>query len=29
VLPPPEEKKDVKTEMDAAKVKQERKKGKG
>src|SRR5688572_26655497 len=29
VLPPPEEKKDVKTAMDAAKVKQERKKGKG
>ena len=28
VLPPPEEKKDVKTAMDAAKVKQERKKGK-
>ena len=29
VLPPPEEKKDVKTAMDAAKVEQERKKGKG
>ncbi len=29
VLPPPEEKKDVKTAMDAAQVEQERKKGKG